>query len=182
MGRSRACLYGETAEGLVRPNEPLRIVCQYPARPGKDLRLGLHRCVSRTPWDTASVDFFFSCRAALLDALVTYLASDLVTTNFNKRCVKIVSSSWMTGRVVLHFTDGTTHEADIVAGADGVRSNVREFVASEEASVKSLAYSNCTAFRGLTTIETLETAGIKTSLGRWPICWMGHGQVAIRPY
>ncbi|KAI0255796.1 hypothetical protein BJV78DRAFT_1368771 [Lactifluus subvellereus] len=138
------------------PMNILRTVCQYPARP-EDLRLGLHR-------------------AALLDALVTYLASDLVTTNFNKRCVKIVSSSWTTGRVVLHFTDGTTHEADIVAGADGVRSNIREFVASEEASVKSPAYSNCAAYRGLTTIEALETAGIKTSLGRWPICWMGNGQ------
>jgi salicylate hydroxylase len=88
----------------------------------------------------------------------------------------------MTGRVVLHFTDGTTHEADVVAGTDGVRSNVRKFVAGEEASIKSITYSNCAAYRGLTTIEALQTAGVKTSLGRWPICWMGNGQVAIRAY
>jgi salicylate hydroxylase len=90
----------------------------------------------------------------------------------------------MTGRVMLHFTDGTTHEADVVAGADGVRSNVRKFVAGEEASTKSIAYSNCAAYRGLTTIEALQTAGVETSLpvGSWPICWMGNGQVAIRAY
>lgn len=67
--------------------------------------------------------------------MVTCLAPDLVTTNFNKCRVKVVSSSRMTGRVVLHFTNGTTHKIDMVADVDGFWSNVREF------KVGTLAYA-----------------------------------------
>ncbi|KAI0198217.1 salicylate hydroxylase [Astrocystis sublimbata] len=35
------------------------------------------------------------------------------------------------GSVCLHFTDGTTHECDIVVGADGVHSTVRKLVLGE---------------------------------------------------
>ncbi|KAI0842823.1 FAD/NAD(P)-binding domain-containing protein [Hypoxylon sp. FL0890] len=35
------------------------------------------------------------------------------------------------GSVVLHFTDGTTHECDVLVGADGIHSTVRKIVLGE---------------------------------------------------
>jgi len=36
------------------------------------------------------------------------------------------------GSITLHFTDGTTHECDVLIGADGIRSTVRKFVLGED--------------------------------------------------
>lgn len=61
-------------------------------------------------------------RAGLLDALAKFLDKKLVTEHFNKRCISVTPSTVNASRTVLHFTDGTTHETDVVIGADGIKS------------------------------------------------------------
>jgi salicylate hydroxylase len=53
--------------------------------------------------------------------------------------------------VVLEFANGRVEEADIVVGADGVRSTVRRWVTGADDAV----YSGTSAFRGLVPVENL---------------------------
>ncbi|KAG6811861.1 hypothetical protein H0H92_005532 [Tricholoma furcatifolium] len=78
------------------------------------------------------------------------------------------------GAHLLHFADGSTHEADLVIGADGIKSTVREFVTGSRRSY--VAYSNSVAYRALIPAETLRNAGIKTNLTEKPLCWIGKDQ------
>ena len=53
----------------------------------------------------------------------------LVKSHFNKRCVGVeagAASSGQSGQVRLRFSDGSTHETNIVLGADGIKSVIRE--------------------------------------------------------
>lgn len=95
-------------------------------------------------------------------------------THFNKRCTSISTS--ITGRPVVTFTDGTTYEADIVIGADGIKSVVRGAVVGD-APGKQAAFSNTVAYRGLVPIATLKAAGVKTDLSLHPVCFMGKDGV-----
>jgi salicylate hydroxylase len=36
------------------------------------------------------------------------------------------------GAMILHFTDGTTHECDVLVGADGIHSTVRKIILGEQ--------------------------------------------------
>ena len=53
--------------------------------------------------------------------------------------------------VVLEFANGRTHEADLVVGADGVRSTVRRWVTGAD----DVVYSGTSAFRGIVPTENL---------------------------
>ena len=53
--------------------------------------------------------------------------------------------------VVLEFANGRTHEADLVVGADGVRSTVRRWVTGAD----DVLYSGTSAFRGIVPTENL---------------------------
>jgi salicylate hydroxylase len=79
------------------------------------------------------------------------------------------------GRQVLHFADNTTYEADLVIGADGIRSTTRNAVVGGG----HLSFSNTYAYRGLIPIDTLKTAGLKTEVEYRPHCWVGLGSVSI---
>jgi salicylate hydroxylase len=67
--------------------------------------------------------------------------------------------SALSGRQVIHFADNTTYEADIVIGADGIRSITRNAVVSDG----RLVFSNTYAYRSLIPIDTLKSAGLKTT-------------------
>jgi salicylate hydroxylase len=108
-----------------------------------------------------------------LEALIPLL--DPQITHLNKRCTFISQSNQ--GSHILQFADGTTHEADLVVGADGVKSVARGFVVNNEDN--HLVFSNSVAYRGLVSAEALESAGVKTDLRQKPICFVGNDKVGI---
>ncbi|TFY55993.1 hypothetical protein EVG20_g9106 [Dentipellis fragilis] len=135
------------------PSDAQAVLFQSPAGED-DLTLGMHR-------------------ASFLDALVKSIDPEFTSTHFNKRCTSITESSGARSSATLHFSDGTTHETDLVLGADGVKSTVRNFVAGEEAS-KSLIFTNGVAYRGLVSMEKVEEVGVKIEEDVYTI-WMGDG-------
>ena len=109
-----------------------------------------------------------------MDALTSLL--DPSITHFNKRCTSVTSTS--TGRTsTIHFADGTTYEADVVIGADGIRSVTRNFVIGKD-DAKPLVFANTYAYRGLVPFEDLVRDGIKTDLSARLTCYLGKGKVS----
>jgi salicylate hydroxylase len=94
-------------------------------------------------------------------------------THFNKRCTSISKSST---RSTVHFSDGSTHEADVIIGADGIKSAVRGSVVTD----KHLAFTNTVAYRGLVSAQTLKDAGFKTNASVRPINFVGNDKVCCR--
>ena len=92
---------------------------------------------------------------------------DSGVTKFNKRFVSLGHTS--TGRQVIHFSDHTTFEADLVIGADGIKSIVRNSVVGDG----HLVFSNTYAYRGLIPIDTLKSAGLKAEVQSKPHNWVG---------
>lgn len=94
-----------------------------------------------------------------------------------------------TSGVKLHFADGTEAEADVVLGADGIRSVVRSFVVedsdNEQASGKGekarglarAKFTNTIAYRGLVPVQKMKDIGMKVDLSLRPHCWIGHDKV-----
>lgn len=122
-------------------------------------------------------------RAEFLDALVQHV--DPSITHFNKRCTYVSRSASpdpSTGQHahIIHFKDGTTVEADVVIGADGVKSVVRRYVvdsawdgskaSSQERYVdKHLTYSNNYCYRALVPAEKARAAGVKEDYAARPV-------------
>ncbi|RPD65123.1 FAD/NAD-P-binding domain-containing protein [Lentinus tigrinus ALCF2SS1-6] len=122
-------------------------------------------------------------RAVFLDALVGLV--DPRHTHFNKRCTSISELPASPGRLVVHFQDGSTHETDVVLGADGIKSVVRDFVVRASgaavggANEKHVAFSNTAAYRGLIPAALLKAAGFKTQLTDRPACFIGPDKHVI---
>ncbi|KAI0756258.1 FAD/NAD-P-binding domain-containing protein [Daedaleopsis nitida] len=122
-------------------------------------------------------------RAAFLDALVGRV--DPQRTHFNKRCTSISEHPTEPARLVLHFADGSTHETDVVLGADGIKSAVRRFVVDCGAAATAtgtdtrVAFSNTAAYRGLIPYAALKAAGFKTQLTSRPACFIGPSKHII---
>ncbi|KAK0505779.1 salicylate hydroxylase [Armillaria luteobubalina] len=128
-----------------------KVVYDYPPTSPDDLGLAIYRPV-------------------YLDAVVSLL--DPSTVHFNKRCVSITSTETTTE---ISFTDGTTHEADVVIGADGVRSVTRDYVIGEGV-LKHMVYTNTIAYRALLSFEDLKAAGLQTDLSARPVVFAGLNQ------
>ncbi|KAK0477221.1 salicylate hydroxylase [Armillaria luteobubalina] len=125
-----------------------KVVYDYPPTPEDDLGLGIYRPV------------FLDAVAGLLDPSIIH---------FNKRCLYVTSMETST---VISFTDGTKHEADVVIGADGIRSVTRNYVVDESVQ-RHMVFTNTIAYRGLIPLEDLKAAGLQTQLSTRPIMFVG---------
>src|SRR6201996_6928534 len=101
-------------------------------------------------------------RADLQSLLLKALPSDCLEVG--RRCVDLKEIG---ERTEIHFADGTCTKADIVGGADGIHSRVREILVGNE----SPRFTGNIAFRGLVPIERLAHLG----LNRTCTMWMGPG-------
>lgn len=107
---------------------------------------------------------------------------DLTRTHFNKRCVSLNDTEGGS-EITINFADGTSANADVVLGADGVRSVVRTFVVSGPEGLHSpgitlrTSFTNTIAYRGLVPNTKVVEAGMKTVMNKTPICWVGLDKV-----
>ena len=108
-----------------------------------------------------------------LEALVAVV--DPAIAHFHKRCTSITESETNPNRLVVHFQDGSTHETDVVLGADGIKSTVREYVIG--VNDKRVQFSNTVAYRGLIPYNKLKEAGFKIDVGEYPACICGPSKV-----
>ncbi|KZV59787.1 FAD/NAD-P-binding domain-containing protein [Peniophora sp. CONT] len=143
---------------FVRGESPHDIIFDYPEGPNNG-GLGLHR-------------------ASFLEALADNIDHSMITEHFKKRCTHIQRLEL--GRMRLDFSDGTMHEADVVVGADGLKSTVRRFVLGlpEGARDESLVFTRTSAYRGLVPIDELRAAGAKTDFLQ-SLCWFGKDKHLI---
>ncbi|KAF4573286.1 hypothetical protein EYR36_007797 [Pleurotus pulmonarius] len=115
-------------------------------------------------------------RAAFLNAIIGI--SDMKIAHVNKRCIAIEHTSTSEPGSTLLFSDGTSHRAHLIIGADGIKSTIRQYVVdalagSAETSDNSsnnnnnkhnLAFSGTSAYRGLLPNSTVVAAGVKIDL------------------
>ncbi|KAM5536054.1 hypothetical protein V8D89_010312 [Ganoderma adspersum] len=113
--------------------------------------------------------------AVYLDALVAVVEPQ--SAHFNKRCVSIVPSSTTPNRLVINFSDRTSHQADVVVGADGIRSTVRDYLLDD--GDRRVAFSNTVAYRGLIPYKDLQAAGFRTPVTQDPACFVGPSKINV---
>ncbi|KAF9554206.1 salicylate hydroxylase [Agrocybe pediades] len=112
-------------------------------------------------------------RPAFLDALMPLL--DPACISFNKHCTAV--EELPSGRQLVHFSDGTTHETDLVIGADGIKSVTRKKVVGD--GNDCLGFSGTYAYRGLIPMDQLKAAGVQTPVETRPYCYVGLGKHII---
>ena len=98
-------------------------------------------------------------RSDFLRALRTEVPSPpFCTIHTSKRLTSLTRDS-PDGTVQLHFSDGTTSTADVVVGADGIRSVVRASMLSEEDRIEP-QWPGVVAYRAMVPSEVLDAHGI----------------------
>ena len=76
------------------------------------------------------------------------------------------------------FADGTHVLADVVLGADGIKSVVRGAVTGQDPSV-NLSFSNTVCYRGLVPVKVAQAAGVTRNYSVRPICYVGQSKVRM---
>ena len=97
-------------------------------------------------------------RSELLELLVAALPAHQI--NLGYRCVNLEQYS---DRVEAQFDNGTTANADLIIGADGIHSTVRELIVGPE----SPRFSGHIAYRGLVPAERLVHLGLEVNASSW---------------
>lgn len=85
-------------------------------------------------------------RAHFLDELVHLVPEE--TAHFGKRLDKF-SKSEESGKMVLHFRDGSTAEADAIIGCDGIKSKARQLMFGSDHPCAHPVYTYKYAYRGM---------------------------------
>lgn len=89
-------------------------------------------------------------RARFLDEMVKLLPEGIA--KFGKKLDGITTRD-SDGRLVFKFLDGTTAEADVVVGCDGIKSRVRQLVVGEDHPSVYPTYTHKYAYRGLVPMD-----------------------------
>jgi salicylate hydroxylase len=97
-------------------------------------------------------------RAELLDVLSAAVPAGVV--HLDHRCVGLTQHQ---DRVEVHFHNGAAADADIVVGADGIHSTVREAILGPE----SPRFSGHVAYRGLVPAARVAHLGIERGASVW---------------
>lgn len=112
-------------------------------------------------------------RADFLDALATRLPQGVA--NFDKRATRVEEQGEL---VRVHFADGSAYECDLLIAADGIKSNIRDYVL--EGLGQPLAaprFSGTCAYRGMIDSEQLREAyrgaGVDEHLINVPQMYLG---------
>ena len=122
-------------------------------------------------------------RAVFLDALASLVDPSIL--HFNKRCVSMHALEGHKLQIV--FADGSIAQADVVLGADGIRSIVRTHVLKDGMELQEeilepvrVAFTNTSVYRGLVSLELeeLQKAQPQTALDRL-LCFSGSGKVKL---
>ncbi|OKL61229.1 hypothetical protein UA08_03486 [Talaromyces atroroseus] len=96
-------------------------------------------------------------RAIFLEQLVKLLPEGIA--KFSKR-VSSIEENGADKKVVIHFTDGTSAEADAVVGCDGIKSAVRRHVVGEDSPSAWPGYTGKYAYRALVPMsDAIEAVG-----------------------
>ncbi|QIX00456.1 hypothetical protein AMS68_005973 [Peltaster fructicola] len=88
-------------------------------------------------------------RAHFLDELVKLVPPEIA--HFGKRLDDYIERE--DGRIVMHFRDGTTAEADAIIGADGIKSKVREIMFGATHPCAQPSFTQTCAYRGVVPME-----------------------------
>ncbi|OAX30898.1 FAD/NAD(P)-binding domain-containing protein, partial [Rhizopogon vinicolor AM-OR11-026] len=105
-------------------------------------------------------------RPAFIDALAGLIDPSII--HFNKRCVSVTKHDDPgRGASIIHFADGTTVEAEVVLGADGIRSTVRRTV-TEQHDATRVVFTRTVAYRAMLPLEDILQAGVQIDFSRWP--------------
>ncbi len=95
---------------------------------------------------------------------------------FSKRLASVAQLE--SGEYCLSFADGTTYNADLVIGADGIRSTVRDAVLyPTDSNRERLVFTNRHIYRGMISVETLRAAGVTQDIFSHSMSWLGFGKV-----
>lgn len=111
-------------------------------------------------------------RAAFLDALVHHIPP--ARTHFHKRCVRVLRGA-AGGPLTMQFQDGASAQADVVLGADGIKSAVRRFLTDTyDVPVDPyLKFSTTVAYRSLIPMAKAVAAGVQTDFSERPVVFIG---------
>jgi salicylate hydroxylase len=107
-------------------------------------------------------------RAHFLDALVKLVPADVAT--FGKRLEAIIEGN---DSVIMEFEDGTTAEADVIVGCDGIKSKTRKILLGDSHESANAKFSGKYAYRGLVPMEKAVNA-LGDELARNSQMYMGH--------
>lgn len=99
-----------------------------------------------------------------------------------KKLVTFERPAGAEGPITLHFTDGTTHECDILVGADGIHSRVRQLILGEN---DPAAHPQNTGFWVIMSLQSYNKAqdvlgqDLVNSEDAREYSWIGNGQIAM---
>ena len=107
---------------------------------------------------TFGAPYYHFHRAEFLELLAEALPPGLI--RLDHQCVDLKQSA---DRVEVRFANGANSEADLVVGADGIHSTVRDLIAGVEAP----RFSGHVAYRGLVPAARLAHLGLEVNASSW---------------